>query len=167
MYILALSDIHQPDGKLLDKIKLLADDAAWILFAGDFDTKKAYDELKAVYKDKLVAVKGNTNEDPTLPLKLEEKITIDGIKFGLIHKVSESSVDTFDEKAAQAVADRLGVRVLIFGHIHQPVVAYGSKLLICPGRGGNGAQPKKFSGISVALIEIVKGRITSVRIILI
>jgi putative phosphoesterase len=167
MLILALADIHQPDGKLLSKIKLLADEAAWILLAGDFDTKKAYDELKATYKDKLIAVKGNTNEDPTLPLKSEDVITINGIKFGLIHKVSENSSDTFDEKAAQAVADRLGAKVLIFGHIHQPVVVYGSKLLICPGRGGTGAQPKKFSGISVALIEMFDKKITSVRINLI
>lgn len=164
MLVLAMSDIHQPDGKLPPKQKALADKASWILFAGDFDTKKAYDDLKAIYKDKLVAVKGNTNEDPTLPLKTEEKVTIDGIKFGLIHKVSESSSDTFDENAAKAVADRLGVRVLIFGHIHQPVVAYGSKLLICPGRGATGAQPKKFSGVSVALIEIVEGRIASIKI---
>lgn len=164
MYVLALADIHQPDGKLSRKIKSLADEAAWILFAGDFDTKKAYDELKAVYKDKLVAVKGNTNEDPALPLEPEQIITIDGIKFGLIHKVSESSADTFDENAAKATADRLKVNVLIFGHIHQPVVAYSNRLLICPGRGGTGAQIKKNSGVSVALIEIMQGNIKSVRI---
>jgi putative phosphoesterase len=167
MYILALADIHQPDGKLLNRIKPLADEAAWILIAGDFDTKTAYNELKASYKDKLVAVKGNTNEDPILPLKLEEKITIDGIKFGLIHKVSESSADTFDEPAAQAAAVRLDVDALIFGHIHQPVVVWGSKLLICPGRGGTGASVKKFKGVSVALIELIGGKISSIRINLI
>jgi len=164
MYVLALSDTHLPNGSIPEQVKKLADNAAWIFHAGDFNSKKAYEELKAVYKDKLVAVKGNSDDAALSILPSETSKTVGGIKIGLVHKVSECS-DAFAECAAQQIATNMDVDVLIFGHIHQPIIAWGEKLLICPGRCNNSSATQKRCNIqSVALIDINGNRVTSVNI---
>jgi hypothetical protein len=173
MYVLAISDTHLADDTLLPKLIRLANGAQWIFHAGDFDTKTAYENMKALFKDKLVAVngnklvavKGNTNEDPDLPLDPEIPKIVEGIKIGVVHKFSPDSTDTFFENVAEDKAIAMGVDVLIFGHIHQPIVAWGNKLLICPGRGTKYASIKKCKYVTAAQISIDKGKVTGVKII--
>jgi putative phosphoesterase len=53
------------------------------------------------------------------------------------------------------MAREMDVQVLIFGHIHRPVVEKGDRLLICP---GSPTQPR-MSAPSAAMLEITEGKI--------
>jgi putative phosphoesterase len=133
MKIIALSDTHikfgsitdHLPGDLVDRLKK----ADLILHAGDFVKKKAYDELCAL--NRLEAVHGNM-DDPELKNILPERkvIEIEGIKVGLIHQAALSIQDTI---GARYMAKEMGVDVLVFGHIHRPLIEKSDVLIACPG----------------------------------
>ncbi len=133
MKIIALSDTHIKFGSITDhlpgEIIDMLKRADLIIHAGDFVRKKAYDELSAI--GRLEAVHGNMDE-PELKNMLPERkvIEIEGIKIGLIHQAALSLQDTI---GARYMAKEMGVDVLVFGHIHKPVLEKSDVLLVCPG----------------------------------
>ncbi len=133
MKIIALSDTHIKSGSIMDQLPGELVDilkkADLITHSGDFVSKKAYDEFLRM--NWLEAVHGNMDE-PGLKNMLPERkvIEIEGIKIGLIHQAALSLQDT---TGARYMAKEMGVDVLVFGHIHKPVIEKSDVLLACPG----------------------------------
>lgn len=133
MKIIAISDTHIKFGSIKDHLptdliyKLKQADI--IIHAGDFVRKKAYDELSAI--GRLEAVHGNM-DDPELKKILPERKVIDigGIKIGIIH---QAALAIHDIIGVRYMAKEMGVDVLIFGHIHKPVIEKSDVLIACPG----------------------------------
>lgn len=128
MRMAVLSDTHlraKMPQELLDLIK----DADLVVHAGDFITKDIYDVVLASSK-KLIAVQGNS-DSPELKEVLPESVTFDveGVKFGVIHKGREGT----DVTNMRYRALEMGVKVLIYGHVHNPVIDRTDVLLLCPG----------------------------------
>jgi putative phosphoesterase len=57
-------------------------------------------------------------------------VKADGIKIGIIHEAALSIQDT---TGARYMAKEMGVDVLVFGHIHRPLIDKSDVLLVCPG----------------------------------
>jgi putative phosphoesterase len=133
MKIIALSDTHIKFGSIMDhlpgELVDILKKADLIIHSGDFVRKKAYDEFSGM--NWLEAVHGNMDE-PELKNMLPERkvIEIEGIKIGLIHQAALSLQDTI---GARYMAKEMGVDVLVFGHIHKPVIEKSDVLLACPG----------------------------------
>lgn len=148
--IIALSDTHLKDGMLPDAVIKLAGNADIILHAGDFVSAKTYAALAEL--GRLVAVKGNSDSLELKSLLPERKvISVDGVRIGLVHMASHGS----DLVGAQMMAREMEVEVLVFGHIHRPVVEKGKSLLICPGS----TTLPRMSAPSVAELEIIDGKV--------
>ncbi len=156
MKIIAISDTHikfgsvrdNLPGDLVERLKK----ADLILHAGDFVRKKAYDELREL--NRLEAVQGNM-DDPELKNILPERKVMDikGIKIGLIHQAALSIQDTI---GARYMAQEMGVGVLVFGHIHRPLIEKSDVLLACP---GSPTSPR-MSEPSAIEFEINEGKIS-------
>ncbi|VVB92269.1 Calcineurin-like phosphoesterase superfamily domain protein [uncultured archaeon] len=133
MKIIAISDTHIKEGSILAQIPAglvrLIKDADIVIHAGDFVTKEAYDELSGICR--LEAVHGNMDE-PELKRMLPARkvIELDGFRFGIIHEAALSIQDTI---GARYMAKEMEVDVLIFGHIHRPLIEKSDVLLACPG----------------------------------
>ncbi|HEY9245249.1 MAG TPA: metallophosphoesterase, partial [Candidatus Methanoperedens sp.] len=123
-----------------------------VIHAGDFTTEAAYYELSDICP--LFAVHGNM-DDPALKIALPEHIVIDveGIRIGAVHQASFSLQDT---TGAFYMAKEMNVDILIFGHIHKPVIEGSDVLLVCP---GSPTAPRLSEPSAVELI-IEKGRIS-------
>ena len=133
MKIIALADTHIKSGSITDAlpsglIKLI-EQADIVIHAGDFVTRQAYDELAGICR--LEAVHGNMDEMSLKNLLPERKIIeVCGLKIGIIHEAALSIQDTI---GARYMAKEMGVDVLVFGHIHKPVIDKSDLLLLCPG----------------------------------
>jgi hypothetical protein len=149
--IVALSDTHLSREELPEAVVALAGNADIIIHAGDFVSEKAYESLSKL--GTLEAVRGNA-DSPALKRLLPERkvIEAEGIRIGLVHKASHGS----DLVGAEMMAREMDVQVLVFGHIHRPVVEKGDRLLICP---GSPTQPR-MSAPSAAMLEITNGKIS-------
>ena len=149
--IIALSDTHLEDGMLPDAVIELARNADIILHAGDFVSAKTYAALAEL--GRLEAVHGNS-DSLELKRQLPERkvILVDGIRIGLVHMASHGS----DLVGARMMAREMDVQVLVFGHIHRPIVEKGERLLICPGS----ATLPRMSAPSVAELEIIDNRVS-------
>ncbi len=150
--IIAVSDTHLEGSEPMPSgLPELLDGADIILHAGDFASIEAYRAFEKT--GRLVAVCGNA-DSPELKRLLPKKRTVEveGVKIGLVHMASHS----FDLTGAGMMAREMDVAVLIFGHIHRPVVEKGDLLLVCP---GSPTFPRQ-SAPSVAELEINDGRIS-------
>lgn len=133
MKVIAIADTHIRSGSIIEQlphelVKLIKS-ADMVIHAGDFVTKKAYDELAGICR--LEAVHGNMDAPALKELLPERKvIEIEGIKIGLVHEASLSLQDT---TGARYMAKEMQVNVLIFGHIHKPLIEKTDVLLVCPG----------------------------------
>lgn len=149
--IIALSDTHLQDELLPPAVAALAGSAEIILHAGDFVSAKCYNALAEL--GRLEAVHGNSDSAELKRLLPERKVvTVDGIRIGLVHMASHGS----DLVGARMMAREMDVQVLVFGHIHRPIVEKGERLLICPGS----ATSPRMSAPSVAELEIIDGRVS-------
>ncbi len=133
MKIIALSDTHIKSGSLVEclphDLVPLIKEADMVIHAGDFVTKAAYDELSGICK--LVAIQGNMDDaELKRSLPLQKVIEIEGIRLGIVHEAALSLQDT---TGAYYFAMEMGVDVLVFGHIHRPVIESHDVLLVCPG----------------------------------
>jgi uncharacterized protein len=156
MKIIALSDTHligPAPARLLDIVK----EADVVIHAGDFNTVEAYESLKGACKE-LIAVYGNCDA-PELRNLLPESRTfeLEGVKFGLVH----SGKHVTDIVNMRYLALEMGVGVLIFGHLHRPIIDRSNVLLICP---GSPTHPR-MSDPSIIELKIEKGGIVSGNII--
>ncbi len=133
MKIIVISDTHIKFGAVTDHLPgdlvEMIKKADLVIHAGDFVRKKIYDELSGM--NRLEAVHGNM-DDPELKKILPERkvIQLEGLKIGLIHQAALAIQDTI---GARYMAKEMGVDVLVFGHIHKPVIEKSDVLLVCPG----------------------------------
>jgi putative phosphoesterase len=147
--IIALSDTHLERG-LPERLVELAEGADFILHAGDFVAKEVYDSLADL--GRVEAVCGNS-DSPELKMLLPERkvIEVDGVRIGLVHLASHST-----GPGTEMLAREMEVDVLVYGHLHRPIVEKGNKLLICPGS----PTVPRMSPPTVAEIEIKDGNVT-------
>ncbi|MFA4934386.1 MAG: metallophosphoesterase [Candidatus Methanoperedens sp.] len=133
MKIIAIADTHIKSGSIIDCLPRglveLIKGADMVIHAGDFVTKQAYDELSGMCR--LEAVHGNMDSPDLKKLLPEQKvIEVEGVKIGIVHEAALSLQDT---TGAWYMAKEMGVEVLVFGHIHRPVIEKDDLLLACPG----------------------------------
>lgn len=121
------------------------------MHAGDFVSPKVYKSLTDL--GRIEAVCGNA-DSPELKRMLPQRLVVeaDGIKIGLVHMASHSA----DLTGADMMAREMDVKVLIFGHIHKPIIEKGKRLLICP---GSPTLPR-MSAPSIAELEITGDNIS-------
>jgi putative phosphoesterase len=148
--IIALSDTHLENESLPPAAAALASGADIILHAGDFVSAQCHAALAAL--GRLEAVHGNSDCAELKRLLPERKvIEVDGIRIGLVHMASHGS----DLVGAEMMAREMNVQVLVFGHIHRPLIQKGKHLLICPGS----TTLPRMSAPSVAELEITEGNV--------
>jgi len=148
--IIALSDTHLEHEKIPVAVAELARGADIILHAGDFVSAKTYAALADL--GRLEAVHGNSDCYELKELLPERKvIEVDGIRIGLVHMASHGA----DLVGAEMMAREMDVQVLVFGHIHRPLIERGKRLFICPGS----TTLPRMSAPSVAELEIVDGNV--------
>jgi putative phosphoesterase len=133
MKIIAISDTHIKSGSMIESLPAglvsLIKQADIVIHAGDFVTRQAYDELSGICR--LEAVYGNMDEVELKKLLPERKIIkVGGVKIGIVHEPTLSINDT---TGARYMAKEMDVDVLVFGHIHKPVIEKMDVLLVCPG----------------------------------
>jgi hypothetical protein len=132
MKIIAISDTHIKGsifGTLQDDLLSLLREADIIIHAGDFVSERAYEELRSI--SRLEAVHGNM-DDFTLIQKLPQRkvIDADGVRIGIVHEAALSIQDT---TGARYMAKEMGADVLVFGHIHKPLIEKSDVIIACPG----------------------------------
>ena len=143
-----ISDTH---GLLRPEARAFLIGCDYIVHGGDVGAPQILDELAAVAP--LIAVRGNNDSQPwSARLRETELIRIGGLFAYVIHDLSELDIDP----------DAAGVRVVISGHSHKPMVAQRDGILyVNPGSCG----PRRFKlPVSVAEL-IVTGSDVSARII--
>jgi putative phosphoesterase len=155
MKLIAISDTHLKTGEITPQLQNVLEDCDMIVHAGDFSTVEAYQAFNA--SGKLRAVYGN---DDTFELRqlLPEKLKfeIEGIKIGVVH---EGGLSVMDTTAQGYLAKEMGVDVLIFGHLHRPLIEKKDVMLVCP---GSPTKPRMSNPSAVELIiekGSIKGRI--------
>lgn len=132
MKIIAISDTHIKDSiheHLPSCLIALLRASDMIIHAGDFVTKHVYDELSEICM--LEGVYGNM-DDPYLKDALPERklIDIEGIRIGVVH---EAALSLHDTTGVRYMAKEMGVDILIFGHLHRPLIEKSDVLVVCPG----------------------------------
>ncbi len=149
--IIALSDTHLEAEPLPENLAALASSADMVLHAGDFTSPGAYQALADL--GKLEAVCGNA-DSPQLKHLLPERrtVAVEGIRIGLVHMASHGA----DLIGAEMLAREMDVQVLVFGHLHRPIVEKGERLLICP---GSPTMPR-MSAPSAAELVIEDGKVS-------
>jgi putative phosphoesterase len=147
--IIALSDTHL-EKDLPEELVKLAEGADLILHAGDFVARKVYDTLADL--GRVEAVCGNSDSLELKMLLPERKvIEVDGVRIGLVHRASHSP-----GPGTEMLAREMDVDVLVYGHLHRPLVERNNKLLICP---GSPTLPR-MAPPTVAEIDIKDGKVT-------
>ncbi|WMW21276.1 metallophosphoesterase [Methanolobus mangrovi] len=129
MKIILVSDTHLETDSIPAYLSDVFDQYDMIIHAGDFDSLSFFKALDAT--GKLKAVHGNSDE-PAVKELLPEKLVfeVEGVKIGVIH---EASLSIVDNTATRYMALEMGVDILVFGHLHRPIIEKSDVLLICPG----------------------------------
>jgi predicted phosphodiesterase len=187
--------IYNKNYYALDLRKLISR-ADLVLHAGDFTSQAAYDDLVylcAVSRCELWAIQGNNpiskriqGDNPiSKSSDVPETIFNDwfGINIGMMHSplddYSEYDLNLILPEAAKkaenivmANTGEVGADVLVFGHIHYPVIKWirdrrgERRLLLCPGTGSSqGLRDVSPPRPTAALLECFNGSISSVEII--
>ncbi|HJH32220.1 MAG TPA: metallophosphoesterase [Methanosarcinaceae archaeon] len=129
MKLIAVSDTHIHDAHIPHNIIDIIDDCDIIVHAGDFTSMECYKVFAST--GKLKAVCGNSDEvklKKLLPDRI--KFEVEGIKIGVVHKGGLSITNT---TAVRYLALEMGVDILIFGHIHSPLIEKSDVMIVCPG----------------------------------
>lgn len=151
MKLIVLSDTHLKTEEIPGQLKSLLEDCDMIVHAGDFSTLKAYQAFSAT--GKLKAVYGNDDSFEVKQLLPERlKFEVEGVKIGVIH---EGGLSVMDTTAQGYLAKEMEVDILIFGHLHRPLIERNDVMLICP---GSPTKPR-MSNPSVVELVIEKGNI--------
>ncbi len=129
MKLIALSDTHLKTGEIPSQLQALTEEYDIIVHTGDFSTVDAFEAFNA--SGKLKAVFGN-DDVPELRKLLPErlKFEVEGVKIGLVH---EGGLSVTNTTAPGYLAKEMEVDILIFGHLHRPLIEKTDVMLICPG----------------------------------
>jgi putative phosphoesterase len=151
MKLIALSDTHLKTGEIPPQLQALIEEYDIVVHAGDFSTADAYKAFNA--GGKLKAVFGN-DDVPELKKLLPErlKFEVEGVKIGLVH---EGGLSITNMTAQGYLAKEMEVDILIFGHLHRPLIEKTDVMLICP---GSPTKPR-MSNPSVVELIIEKGNV--------
>ncbi|MCZ7356431.1 MAG: metallophosphoesterase [Candidatus Methanoperedens sp.] len=133
MRIITIADTHIKDGPIKGQIPPalieLFKEADLLIHAGDFVSRDVYEELSGIKR--LEAVYGNMDEMALKNILPRRKVVdIENIRIGIVHEAALSLQDT---TGARYMAKEMGVDILVFGHIHKPVIEKSDVLLVCPG----------------------------------
>ena len=155
MKLIALSDTHMKTGDIPPQLQTLLDECDLVVHAGDFSTLEAYKAFNST--GKLKAVFGN-DDVPELKRLLPErlKFEVEGVRIGVIH---EGGLSVMDTTSQGYLAKEMEVDILIFGHLHRPLIEKKDVMLVCP---GSPTKPRMSNPSVVELIieeGIVNGRI--------
>lgn len=152
MKLIAISDTHLKNGEVPPQLQALIEEYDIIIHTGDFSTVDAYEAFNA--SGKLKAVFGN-DDVPELRKLLTKrlKFEVEGVKIGLVH---EGGLSVNNTTAQGYLAKEMEVDILIFGHLHRPLIEKTDVMLICP---GSPTKPRMSDPSAVELI-IEKGSIT-------
>jgi len=155
MKLIAISDTHLKTGEVPPQLQSILKDCDLIVHAGDFSTVEAYQAFNA--SGKLKAVSGNDDTFELRQLLPERlKFEVEGVKIGVVH---EGGLSVMDTTAQGYLAREMGVDVLIFGHLHRPLIEKKDVMLVCP---GSPTKPRMSNPSAVELIiekGSIKGRI--------
>jgi putative phosphoesterase len=155
MKLIVLSDTHLKTGEIPPQLQTLLEDCDLIVHAGDFSTVEAYQAFNA--GGKLKAVFGNDDASELKRLLPERlKFEVEGIKIGVVH---EGGLSVTDTTAQGYLAKEMEVDILIFGHLHRPLIEKKDIVLVCP---GSPTKPRMSNPSVVELIiekESINGRI--------
>jgi len=153
MKILALSDTHlKAKDEIPPNLQSLFEDYDLILHAGDFSSLEAY---RAFFETgKLKAVFGN-DDAPEIKQLLPERLRfeVQGVKIGVVH---EGGLSINDTTAQGYLAREMEVDILIFGHLHRPMIEKNEVILVCP---GSPTKPRMSNPSAVELI-IENGKVS-------
>jgi putative phosphoesterase len=129
MKLIALSDTHLKTGEITLQLQALLEECDLIVHAGDFSSVEAYNAFNA--SGKLKAVFGN-DDAPELKKLLPERLTfeVEGVRIGVVH---EGGLSINDTTAQGYLAKEMEVDILIFGHLHRPLIEKTGVMLVCPG----------------------------------
>ncbi len=130
MRLLCLSDTHcEKLEDLPKKVVRLIEEVDAVIHAGDFTSLSLYEEIER--KKEIFAVHGNADEEELKKLLPEETtFEVEGVRFGVVHK--GNYLNEFYDLGYKA--KELGVKVLVFGHIHRFVLQqFGDVIVLCPG----------------------------------
>jgi uncharacterized protein len=151
MKLIALSDTHLKTGEISPQLQTLLEECDLIVHAGDFSTVEAYQVFNAF--GKLKAVFGNDDVSELKRLLPERlKFEVEGVKIGVVH---EGGLSVTDTTAQGYLAKEMEVDILIFGHLHRPLIEKRDIVLVCP---GSPTKPR-MSNPSVVELIIEKGSI--------
>ena len=129
MKIIAISDTHLHDNQIPNNILDIINECDIIVHAGDFTSLECYKAFAST--GKLKAVFGNSDEAKLKNLLPKQiKFEVNGVKIGVVHEGGLSITNTI---AVRYLAREMGVDVLIFGHIHRPLIEKNDVMLVCPG----------------------------------
>lgn len=130
--LVLIADTHLPKRarKLPEQVWRAVEDADVVFHAGDWVEAALLDEFERRSR-RLLAVYGN-NDGPDLRRRLPEtaSITLDGVRFAMVHETGQAKGREVRCEALYPDAD-----VLVFGHSHIPwdTVSPGGLLLLNPG----------------------------------
>ncbi|HEY3363238.1 MAG TPA: metallophosphoesterase [Methanosarcina sp.] len=151
MKLIVLSDTHLKTGEIPQQLQTLLEECDLIVHAGDFSNVKAYQAFNAF--GKLKAVFGNDDVSELKKLLPERlKFEVEGVKIGVVH---EGGLSVTDTTAQGYLAKEMAVDILIFGHLHRPLIEKRDVVLVCP---GSPTKPR-MSNPSVVELIIEKGNI--------
>jgi putative phosphoesterase len=151
MKLIVLSDTHLKTGEIPSQLQVLLEECDLVVHAGDFSAVEAYNAFNS--GGKLKAVFGN-DDVPELKRLLPErlKFEVEGVKIGVVH---EGGLSVTDMTAQGYLAKEMEVDILIFGHLHRPLIEKKGIMLVCP---GSPTKPR-MSDPSVVELIIEKGSI--------
>ncbi|MDY9927952.1 metallophosphoesterase [Methanosarcina sp.] len=155
MKLIAISDTHLKTGEIPLQLQNILENCDLIVHAGDFSNVEAYKAFNA--SGKLRAVYGNDDTFELRQLLPERlKFEVEGVNIGVVH---EGGLSVMDTTAQGYLAKEMGVDVLIFGHLHRPLIEKNDVMLVCP---GSPTKPRMSNPSAVELIiekGSIKGRI--------
>lgn len=129
MKLIVISDTHIHDAQVPQNILNIIDDCDIIVHAGDFTSMECYKVFAST--GKLKAVYGNSDEAKLKNLLPDRiKFEVEGVKIGVVHEGGLSITNT---AAIRYLALEMGVDILVFGHIHRPLIEKSDVMLVCPG----------------------------------
>ena len=125
--VIILADTHL-ETKLPKRLVEAIRTADMILHAGDFVSCMAYNSFQKL--SHLEAVQGNADSAEIKKMLPQRRVfKVDDVKIGLVHQASYAP----NSVGANMLAREMNVQVLIFGHLHRPIVEKKDRLLLCPG----------------------------------
>jgi uncharacterized protein len=136
-----ISDTH---GLLRPEALAVLAGSDWIVHAGDVGDPAILDRLGEIAT--LTVVRGNIDQEPWAePLPESEMFSVGGVRIDVVHDRGQLVIDPLE----------VGIRVVIFGHSHIPLIEEDRGVLyINPGSAG----PRRFSlPVTVARLFVEGG----------